>query len=1114
MAIPIDSFSITSVHKPYLGETKPSKVIAEIEIDLKPFYDNVLSEWEDLRENDVLFLVRLRAVTNIDEPNEYFLNSNMHMKMNEFGIGNKKWDDLSMRELGILYVRGCHIIGIRDGDNPERTIGEINLETREIYKANGSRRIYDVMLDSAQYQLDITCMVEEEGNDIYSYFNLLIRRKGKENNFKSILHTITQLMKYSNNVNVYMDRGVDNIDDSYLLPIWFHKLFLGYDDPQNVMYYNIHKTMCKPPDIADRIVSDYDEYMDEIKDDTSNNIVFGDVIKGYKYIVHNYYCLDFCDSFIDFEHLKQVFIGCGKTVKLLEIGDNMKYKQNGPYRVWFNKDIKKPNYELILKAALNEDNGSEMNDIVIVEPYYDIKCDSFGYDGRIKNKVRYTPIQIEGIKSGMHYGLTMVVGPPGSGKTDVAVQIINNLYFNFKNERILLVTHSNMALNDLFEKLIHKTDIDHRDMLRLGYGYKKLQQDNNDKKDGDFNFSTKGRIDYMLNERINKLKVAQFLESTLIENGTGNNKKDTSVIGGYCHTAETCAHFKNMKLMSLWEDFEDELDEIESKYADKLNKNDFIIEQYIPINDKKNVYKNIFINKIIETLFPFKIFISKIQSMYYNNNNIEIASPFMDNESYSYNKSLAYKYWSYILEIFADIKQCHVFELLRTTKDRQQYLLTRKSKIVAMTTTHAAIKRDDFLKYNFEFDTLIMEESGQILDIETFIPMVLQKNNIRLKRIILIGDHYQLPPIIKNKTFSIYSKLDQSLFQRLIRLGVPYHLLNMQGRCRSNIRKLWSWKYPYNIGDLKCVSENKYLLSNTGFYYDYQFINVNNFLGRGEFQPNPYFYQNLDEAEYIVNCYMYMRLLGYPSDKITILTTYNGQKQLLKEIFHKKCINDPLFGMPYKISTVDKYQGSQNEYILLSLVRTKSVGYLRDIRRLIVSLSRSKLGLYIFGCAKLFQQCYELKESFNILLNRCTDLRLVTNESYPTDRLVNVELDEADYDRPNLDKNKSEYFDVESITHLMHIVNRTANMVREHFKNEYDQKLIQYKQRAKIALEKKRRLQLEREKEIIEMKKKKDKENNDIEMKENNNNNININKKKRSDKEEMDADDDYDEIEN
>eukprot|EP01083_Nonionella_stella_P077130 210429_1 len=72
-----------------------------------------------------------------------------------------------------------------------------------------------------------------------------------------------------------------------------------------------------------------------------------------------------------------------------------------------------------------------------------------------RNTIRFTPIQVEAIKSGMHYGLSVVVGPPGSGKTDVAVQIISNLYAKFGDtERILLVTHSNSALDDLFCKLM------------------------------------------------------------------------------------------------------------------------------------------------------------------------------------------------------------------------------------------------------------------------------------------------------------------------------------------------------------------------------------------------------------------------------------------------------------------------------------------------------------------------------------------------------------------------------------------------------------------------------------------------------------------------------------
>ena len=65
-----------------------------------------------------------------------------------------------------------------------------------------------------------------------------------------------------------------------------------------------------------------------------------------------------------------------------------------------------------------------------------------------------------------------------------------------------------------------------------------------------------------------------------------------------------------------------------------------------------------------------------------------------------------------------------------------------------------------------------------------------------------------------------------------------------------------------------------------------------------------------------------------------------------------------------QVATVDKYQGQQNDIILLSLVRTRAVGHLRDVRRLVVAMSRARLGLYIFGRAHLFSQCYELQPTF------------------------------------------------------------------------------------------------------------------------------------------------------
>lgn len=73
--------------------------------------------------------------------------------------------------------------------------------------------------------------------------------------------------------------------------------------------------------------------------------------------------------------------------------------------------------------------------------------------------------------------------------------------------------------------------------------------------------------------------------------------------------------------------------------------------------------------------------------------------------------------------------------------------------------------------------------------------------------------------------------------------------------------------------------------------------------------------------------------------------------------------------------------------VILSLVRTRTVGYLRDVRRLTVALSRARLGLYILGRLDVFASCYELKPAFDLLAKRPNKLMLIPGEMYPTNRL-------------------------------------------------------------------------------------------------------------------------------
>jgi len=64
------------------------------------------------------------------------------------------------------------------------------------------------------------------------------------------------------------------------------------------------------------------------------------------------------------------------------------------------------------------------------------------------------------------------------------------------------------------------------------------------------------------------------------------------------------------------------------------------------------------------------------------------------------------------------------------------------------------------------------------------------------------------------------------------------------------------------------------------------------------------------------------------------------------------------------------------------------VGYLRDVRRLTVALSRARLGLYILGRREVFESCFELHQAFDILFQRPDKLTLVTGEMWPSSRVV------------------------------------------------------------------------------------------------------------------------------
>uniref|UniRef100_A0A9J8CR56 RNA helicase aquarius n=1 Tax=Cyprinus carpio carpio TaxID=630221 RepID=A0A9J8CR56_CYPCA len=848
MAQTIASFSIVEVAKPNIGENWPARVRADVTLNLN-IRSNIKNEWEGLRKHDVCFLITVR-------PN--LLYGTRFDRRQPF-----------VDQAGLVYVRGCEVQGMLDDKG--RVIEE-GPDPKP--KLKGDTRTFRVWLDPNQYQQDMTNSIQNGAEDPYETFNIIMRRKPKENNFKAVLETIRNLM-----------------NTECVVPDWLHDIILGYGDPGSAHYSKM------PNQISS---------------------------------------LDFNDTFLSIEHLKSCFPN--HTVKVTEEDPA---RQLPPFRIRFpalNAKGKK-------RKANEEEKPDEEDLTLVVEPHVIPNRGPYPYNQPKRNTIQFTPTQIEAIRAGMQPGLTMVVGPPGTGKTDVAVQIISNLYHNFPEQRTLIVTHSNQALNQLFEKIM-ALDIDERHLLRMGHGEEELETEKD--------FSRYGRVNYVLSRRLELLREVARLQESL------------DVPGDVSYTCETAGHFYLYQVMSRWEEY---MSKVKPKPSREVKTED------------------------VASHFPFHKYFSNA------------PQPVFKGQSFQEDMDIAEGCYRHIRKIFTQLEEFRAFELLRSGLDRSKYLLVKEAKIIAMTCTHAALKRHDLVELGFKYDNILMEEAAQILEIETFIPLLLQNPEdgySRLKRWIMIGDHHQLPPVIKNMAFQKYSNMEQSLFTRFVRLGVPTVDLDAQGRARASLCNLYNWRYK-QLGNLPHVQlQPEFQAPNPGFTYDFQLINVEDFNGVGESEPNPYFYQNLAEAEYAVALYMYMRLLGYPAERISILTTYNGQKHLIRDVINQRCASNSFFGQPSKVTTVDRFQGQQNDYIILSLVRTKAVGHLRDVRRLVVAMSRARLGLYIFARVSLFQNCYELTPAFSQLTARPLQLHIRPHEYYSSTEERSAQPDQVLKDMPEM----------------------------------------------------------------------------------------------------------------
>ncbi|XP_008580068.1 PREDICTED: NFX1-type zinc finger-containing protein 1 isoform X2 [Galeopterus variegatus] len=299
-----------------------------------------------------------------------------------------------------------------------------------------------------------------------------------------------------------------------------------------------------------------------------------------------------------------------------------------------------------------------------------------------------------------------------------------------------------------------------------------------------------------------------------------------------------------------------------------------------------------------------------------------------------------YRLWLQMYQADARRKILSYERQYRTSAERMAELrlqedlhILKDAQVIGMTTTGAAKYRQILQKV--EPRIVIVEEAAEVLEAHTIATL-----SKACQHLILIGDHQQLRPSANVYDLAKNFNLEVSLFERLVKVNIPFVRLNYQHRMRPEIARLLT---PHIYQDLKNhpsvlkYEKIKGVFSNL-FFVEHNFPEQEIQEGRS--------HQNQHEAHFVVELCKYFLCQEYLPSQITILTTYTGQLFCLRKLMPTKTFAG------IKVHVVDKYQGEENDILLLSLVRSNQegkVGFLQISNRICVALSRAKKGMYCIG---------------------------------------------------------------------------------------------------------------------------------------------------------------------
>lgn len=274
-----------------------------------------------------------------------------------------------------------------------------------------------------------------------------------------------------------------------------------------------------------------------------------------------------------------------------------------------------------------------------------------------------------------------------------------------------------------------------------------------------------------------------------------------------------------------------------------------------------------------------------------------------------------------------------------------------EARVIASTLVGAAHR----LLEGRRFETVFIDEAAQALEAACWIPLR------RASRVILAGDHCQLPPTVKSIA-ALKGGLGKTLMERLVDIKPTcVTLLQTQYRMHEQIMR-FSSDYFYG-GKVETAPQIKYrgILdydipiewyspketpeTDTHDHTGETFVgDTYGRINKGEAQLT------LDKLQQYFNKIGKQRILDERID-VGVISPYRAQVQYLRQLISKRDFFKP-FRKLISVNTVDGFQGQERDIIIISMVRDNEqgqIGFLRDLRRMNVAITRARMKLIILG---------------------------------------------------------------------------------------------------------------------------------------------------------------------